>query len=102
MFYYGGERGRSPPLQTGVMALQHLKLDGTAVGGNVLGLAGAHGLEVLYLFGLPGVHGDLADLAGLTALHHRLIIMYHSGDASYLICNKNQDWADRPFRHCPP
>jgi hypothetical protein len=67
------------------MALKGLWLRGTAVGGDVAGLAQAHGLHKLYLNGLSGVCGDLAALAGLTALHHHLIIMYHIWDASSLM-----------------
>ena len=81
---HGGGR-EVPRLQTGVMALQKLYLYGTAVRGDVAGLAQAHGLNELYLNGLSGVYGDLAALAGLTALHHHLIIMYHIWDASSLM-----------------
>ena len=89
MYYYTGEEegGRSPPpSDRGVMALQVLYLYGTAVRGDVAGLAQAHGLQLLRLDGLSGVYGDLAALAGLTAPHdHHLIIMYHIWDASSLM-----------------
>lgn len=76
---------KSLALQTGVMALGRLDLHGTAVGGDVAGLAQAHGLQLLHLYGLTGVYGDIAALDGLTALHHHLIIMYHIWDASSLM-----------------
>ena len=84
MYCYTGEEegGRSPPpSDRGVMALQRLYLHGTAVRGDVAGLAQAHGLQQLSLDGLSGVHGDLAALAGLTALHdhHRIIKCTTSG-----------------------
>ena len=81
---HGGGR-EVPRLQAGVMACKVLDLDGTAVGGDVAGLAQAHGLQQLKFGFLSGVYGDLAALEGLTALHHHLIIMYHIWDASSLM-----------------